>query len=321
MKINLNIFKQYSPFPIMKNCFGCNKVKPMYVIDKDVFVSAQSAAKKVVKETAGKLTEIKMQIVSPFDSKKKFFGNLNIDLNKKQNIVLEETGNSQNKMILEYNPKNTGRIYKGRGKTKKPMEVAVLKSFDEKWETSYVFMTKDLKEQTGYVKITEPDLVKKNNRDFFIYNYKELYLMKDFPELGIKGKRIFVDYLKNMDEKKYSGIGSLADRVCVEHCMKKKIKPQILSDADMDSGKGSAPHIAHYKRGKRFLPLKDSNALEFFQEKYRMTDLNKIIQSLLDNSKRKKIDTKDWGLAPMYLPREKVKEYMKLAHKEPILHD
>lgn len=296
----------------MKNCLACNKVKPRYVLDKDVFVSAQTAAKEHPR--------IKMVIMQPITNKT-FVIKQRINLNDKQNIILESLKNADEKLVLEYNPLNTATVLEKIGKRKKqPLDVVVLRGTD-KATTSYYFMTKDLKEQVGFLKITDPELLKKISRKDFNNELKGFYLLDDFPEYGVKGKRIFVDYLKNHDEKKYSGIGVLADRVCVEYCMQRKMKPMIVSESVMGNGREYAPHIAHYKRGKRFLPLRDKAAKDAFRELYGEIDTNKVIEKLLETKKGKKIDTTDWGLAPMYLPDNKVKEYAKLAKSEPILHD
>lgn len=313
MKVNLSIFRKYCQTPIMKNCLECNKVKPMYTLDKDVFVVAQKAAKEH--------PQIKMVVTQPIGEKTKFVVNQRINLNEKQNIILKSLDNVDEKLVLEYNPLNKATVFQKVGKNKKqPLEVSVLRSTD-KASTSFYFMTKDLKEQVGFLKITDPQLMKKIRKADFNFELKGFYLLDDFPKYGVKGKRIFVDYLKNQDEKKYSGIGVLADRVCVEYCMQKKIKPMIVSESVMGNGRDGAPHIAHYKRGKRFLPLQDKGAKDVFKDLYGEIDTNKVIQKLLETKKGKKIDTTDWGLAPMYLPENKIKEYIKLAKSEPILHD
>lgn len=327
MKVSLNTFKEFcknlqanrtsqTPFnlhtPILNNCWGCSKVKPMFTLEKDVFVAAQKAAKEHPR--------IKMHVTLPIGNKS-FVVTQRINLNEKQNIILESLKNTDERLVLQYNPLNKATIFQKVGKRKKqPLDVVVLKSTD-KAETSFYFMTKDLKEQVGFLKITDPQLMKKISKQDFNNDLKGFYLLDDFPEYGVKGKRILVDYLKNLDEEKYSGIGVLADRVCVEYCMQRKIKPMILSESLMDTGKDNAPHIAHYKRGKRFLPLRDKGAKDVFEDLYGETDTNKVIEKLLERKKGKKIDTSDWGLAPMYLPENKVKEYVKLAKTEPILHE
>lgn len=285
----------------------------MYTLEKDVFVAAQKAAKEH--------PLIKMAVTQPIGEKPTFILNQRIDLNTKQNIILKSLKKADEKLVLEYNPLNTATVLQKVGKKKKqPLEVAVLSSTD-KASTSYYFMTKDLKEQVGFLKITNPELLKKISRKDFNNELKGFYLLNDFPEYGVKGKRILVDYLKNQNEEKYSGIGVLADRVCVEYCMKRKMKPMILSESVMGKGIEGAPHIAHFKRGKRFLPLQDKGAKDEFEYLYGEIDTNKVIEKLLETKKGKKIDTTDWGLAPMYLPENKVREYVKLAKNEPILHD
>lgn len=312
MKVNLSNFKKYCRTPIMKNCWRCSKVKPMYTLDRDVFVAAQKAAQE--------FPRIRVSVTLPTE-KTTFAASQRINLNEKQNIILESLKNADEKLVLEYNPLNIGTVLQKVGKRKKqPLEVAVLRSTN-KAATSYYFMTKDLKEQVGFLKITDPQLLKKISRKDFNDELKGFYLLDDFPEYGVKGKRILVDYLKNQNEEKYSGIGVLADRICVEYCMQRKMKPMIVSESVMGNGREGAPHIAHYKRGKRFLPLRDKAAKEVFIEEYGEVDTNKVIEKLLETKKGKWTDTADWGLAPMYLPENKIREYMKMAKNEPILHD
>ena len=132
--------------------------------------------------------------------------------------------------------------------------------------------------------------------------------MRDYPELGIKGERIIVRYLRNWNDKIYGGIGKLADMMAVKFCEEIGIEPVIVSLAD----KGS--HVAHYLRGKRFFPLeKDSYDYEKFVKKYKNPDPNKIMEELIANDATTPEQMRAWTLLGMYMPKEAVERYKQLV--------
>ena len=106
----------------------------------------------------------------------------------------------------------------------------------------------------------------------------------------------------------------MADQLEIEYCLKNKINPLILSEADPGS------HIAHYKRGKRFFPLRDGDyAKDFFTQKYNCSNVNTIISKLLTENGDKKIDISDWPCINMCLSKSAVAKYLKQIKEKPIL--
>lgn len=126
-------------------------------------------------------------------------------------------------------------------------------------------------------------------------------LLKDYPELGVTGDRVIVHMLQNFNEAEYSGIGLLADKIAVEHCLKQGIEPNIVSEAAYKS------HVAHYLRGKRFIPFKG-------------VDYNKEIEKLVDKRTiGEHIDTSDYGTLFTYMPREMISRLKKEVLQHPIM--
>ena len=229
------------------------------------------------------------------------------DLSKAQTFVLqkaktpENTQHIKSHMIVHYNPKRVANVFekvfnKATQKVEKtPLEVNVLESYDGVWETTYYFMRKDLSECVGYVTLGDWQKLAKANGHT--------------PQKGIT-----VSFLQNFDNSKYSGIGKLADQLEIEYCLKNKINPLILSEADPGS------HIAHYKRGKRFFPLRDGDyAKDFFTQKYNCSNVNTIISKLLTENGDKKIDISDWPCINMCLSKSAVAKYLKQIKEKPIL--
>lgn len=195
-------------------------------------------------------------------------------------------------------------------KNNKPVKVTIMKSSGSKYETTYHFMSQNLKEEYGYVAFT---LCKKPRSREFKDMVLEQELLKNYPEYGIKGARIIVDFLLNHNDTRYKGIGKLADKMAVKHCLDNNIKPVIISEADWGS------HIAHYKRGKRFLPLEpESAAYQYFLRNYGTTDVNAVIEKLIKEEEKngEKINIKQWNPIFMYLPKELAQKYAKELKSE-----
>ena len=113
-------------------------------------------------------------------------------------------------------------------------------------------------------------------------------LLKDYPKLGIEGDRVIVHMLENFDEKTYSGIGNLADKVAIQHCLLHGIEPNVVSEAAYQS------HLAHFLRGKRFLPMWGK-------------DFNKIFEHIAKTRvKGTHVDTSEYGTLITYMPSEMV---------------
>ena len=149
------------------------------------------------------------------------------------------------------------------------------------------------------------------------YNFGISRLLDDFPEQGITGDRISIDFLQNNFEDTFSGIGKLGDKLAVEYCLKIGIKPMITSIADFNS------HAAHYLRGRRFLEVSkydpDIDAYEFKKE-YGTLDPNKIIEERIKNTpKGQRVDTSDLGGLYMYMPQNVINKYLAEIKANPLL--
>lgn len=229
---------------------------------------------------------------------------LQADTFEKSNAALESGDVDDDKDI----PVASGVIYDR--KLNKNVNITVLKSQVTQYETTYRFVSKNLKKEYGYLTLT----LCKNPKDFeYAYIGSDACLLKNYPEYKIKGSRVIVEYLENHNDSRYSGIGKLADKMTVKHCLDNNIKPVIISIADWDS------HAAHYKRGKRFLPLvPDTTAYNFFKEKYGSTEVNEILEKLVKESELndEKIDLKGWLPIPMYMPQELAQKYVKELKSE-----
>ena len=220
------------------------------------------------------------------------------------------------------NPMDKGVIYKkvfnkSTGKTEKiPLLVDIAES-QNGISTSYYFLEPETKKEIGFVIID--DWHKKIFDITNAYAIEDTRLLDDFPELGISGDRISIDYLQNNDENQYCGIGKLADQIAVEYCLNEGIEPNILSVAETNS------HAAHYKRGRRFLPIdkydKDLDYYDFIKE-YGTDDPNKIIKERIEQTPNgQRVDTSDLYGLYMYMPSEIVNQYLELIKKHPILHN
>ncbi len=268
-------------------------------------------------EKTSALKNFNMSVYNPFDNVT-CSNRVNIDLSKPQKIHLKsgryviECQNFIPKVRitdikLDYDPKRTGFIWDKE--KNKAVKVVILKSTYGKNDTAYHFMSPNLKKEYGYVYLS---LCKKPKEAYAMSILdNEIYL--DYPKQHITGPRVVVNYLQNNNDSKYGGIGKLADKITVRHCLENGIEPVIVSVADCDS------HVAHFLRGKRFLPLtKDSHQQKFFMKKYGSTDVNKILEKLIDEAehKEKKVDLTGWGFTPMYMPRELAQKYAKELQSE-----
>ena len=238
-------------------------------------------------------------------------GRVEVDLAKPQKIVIGRKKLLKNEsptLELDYDPDRTGVIWDKQ--KNKPVKIAILKSTHGKYSTSYHFMSPNLKKEYGYVDMT---LCTNPKQAYDILGYLDSELFADYPDLKIKGPRVIIDYLQNWNDSRYGAIGRLADKISVKHCLDNGINPVILSVADCDS------HVAHYLRGKRFLPLEpESNAFEFFTKKYGSSDVNEILENLIAQSQNSggKVDLKNWGFTPMYMPGELAQKYVKELQSE-----
>lgn len=242
--------------------------------------------------------------VFDFESYTTYKGNVSVDMSKPQDITLvtDDKNNEKKPLILHYNPKWVAQVQervidKKTGKlVKEPLDVRILSTFDGGWTTSYHIMRSDLSEEIGYVTLED-------------YNKRAKFLPFD-SEQGIT-----VAFLQNNNDKKYAGIGRLADRLEIEYCLKNNIPLRIESEADPGS------HVAHYKRGKRFFPLETEELKEFFNEKYHCEDVNKVVENLIAKNNGEKINTYNWDGIMMYLPKNIIDMYVEKIKTSPILKD
>lgn len=217
---------------------------------------------------------------------------------------------------IEYNGKDTAFVYK---KTKNKItgeiekikfEVGVGKKRMESITTYYLFDKKSKKE-IGWFQINDWGKTQKKPHIYEILKNESLEL--DYPEEGLFGDRISIEYLKNNYPEEYCGIGEACDQIAIEYCLKESITPQIISEADPKS------IIAHYKRGRRFLPA-TKNSKEYIEE-FGTNDINKIIEKRIKETPHgEDIYCEDLGIPTMYMPKEVVAKYLERIKENPILH-
>ena len=225
------------------------------------------------------------------------------------------------KIQVEQNPIDKGTIYKkitnketGQ-KEKVPYEVEIAKSQKDNTVTYHIVDPKT-KEEIGFVSIDDWTKAKSNPKyAFWVENSR---LLDDFSEIGITGDRISIDFLQNNNDKQFSGIGKLADQIAIEYCLKEGIPTNIVSVAKENS------HVAHYKRGRRFIELdKNDPDIDYyeFKRQFGTTDPNKIIEERIAKAQGNgKIDTSDLFGLYMYMPQEIVNKYLERIKEHPILH-
>ncbi len=320
MRINLDFFKKFLPTPVMRGCLDCKKIRPAFTLEKDVFNSQLQNRQNNFKDYFVKL-------FNPY-TRMYCFSNLRLDLSKPWKFSLCKTNANllrHEPLALKFHPDNVATVFRkvkdrSTGNIKRvPFKVRVLTSSDNEWTTTYHFMSNDLKKEVGYVSIGDYRLLEKNNKNEFLRTkFYDRPLLKNYKRQGVTGDRIKILYLQNSDDTVYSGIGLLADRLAVEYCLKNNLPLNIVSDADIGS------HIAHYKRGKRFLPFTKGwyNSAAFF-EKYNDLNPNRVIRNLLFSSVKNNemIDLSGLGALPMYLPKKLAQKYAQLAKSSPIIHD
>lgn len=173
------------------------------------------------------------------------------------------------------------RVKNANGEVEKqPISVNINATRDNAEMVTYNFWDGD--KPIGFVQLEE-HFHKKNGT-----SCRPGILLKDYPKFGIEGDRVIVHMLQNFDEKTYSGIGKLADKVAIQHCLLHGIEPNVVSEAAYQS------HLAHFLRGKRFLP-------------YRGEDFNKTFEQIAKTRvKGTHIDTSEYGTLLTYMPREMV---------------
>ena len=228
----------------------------------------------------------------------KIFVNVSVEQNLLDNAVIYKKVLNKNTNIVE----------------KIPYSVGIAKSEDH-WKTTFHIIDNDTKKEIGFVCICDWQKAKNYKYISFITDSN---LQKNYPEYGINGNRISIDYVKNNFPAEYSGLGKISDQIAIEYCLKNNIKPCIVSMVDGNS------HAAHYKRGRRFLPVdkydKDLDYYDFVKE-YGTDDPNKIIEErIAATPEGQKVDTSDLYGLYMYMPSEIINLYLEMIKKHPVLH-
>lgn len=195
--------------------------------------------------------------------------------------------------------RNIGQIYEKvidetTGKIiKKPIDVEIEIEDRKSWDqTVYHFKHND--KEVGYVILEDHINIPEEEKIFL--------LTSDIPQFGIVGDRVIVKHLMNFNQKRYAGIGELADRITVEHCNRLGIKPVIISEASYNS------HAAHYKRGKRYLYSDENN------------NPNEIVRKIIEETPTgEQCNTGHLGMLISYMPEELVQKIQKYLLENPIL--
>ena len=195
--------------------------------------------------------------------------------------------------------RNIGQIYEkvideATGEViKKPIDVEIEIEDRKSWDqTVYHFKHND--KEVGYVILEDHINIPEEEKIFL--------LTSDIPQFGIVGDRVIVKHLMNFNQKRYAGIGELADRITVEHCNRLGIKPVIISEASYNS------HAAHYKRGKRYLYSDENN------------NPNEIVRKIIEETPAgEQCNTGHLGMLISYMPDELIQKIQKYLLENPIL--
>lgn len=110
---------------------------------------------------------------------------------------------------------------------------------------------------------------------------------------------VYVEYIENMNPQLYSGFGTIADQIEVEHCLNRGMTYfGIRSEAGLNS------HALHYLRGKRF----ESDSI------------NEEVKKIIDSTPAgQKFDTAKLGPQPMFMPLELIDKYLEIIKNCPLL--
>lgn len=255
------------------------------------------------KEVNKLLKSFEMNVYNPY-SRTFCYEKINIDLSKAQDISLKKYRDKSlrdDPLRLNYNPNRYGFIKDKKNNT--PVKTMILTSQDNYHpeDVGFHFLSEDLEAEYGYVYLSKK--MKRTLYDTIL----DSEIMEDYHDLGIVGPRVIVKYLQNWNDKKHGGIGKLADMLAVKYCIDSQIKPVIVSLAD----KGSP--VAHYLRGKRFLPLeKDSFEYTNFKKIYGTADPNIVMEQMIKTSAEKIQVDNCWNLLGMYMPKEIIEKYSKM---------
>lgn len=261
----------------------------------------------------GNKTQLVENITDSFEKCKseiKQFTITHLEYQNKSPKLVKVKQNSLDSAVLYKKEKN-----KSTGKTEKiPIKIGIAIS-EKDWTTTYHFIEAETNNEIGFVTIC--DWKKAKNYKIAAY-ITEGKLLDDFPEQGIVGERISIDYLQNNLPDKYAGIGRAGDQLAIEYCLNHGITPNIVSLADLNS------HAAHYKRGRRFFNI-DKNNIDIdyydFKRRFNTTNPNKIIETRIKATPEgQDVECSDLGLLYMYMPKAIVKAYIEKIKENPYLH-
>ena len=136
-------------------------------------------------------------------------------------------------------------------------------------------------------------------------------LHKNYKNLGIVGDRIVVNFVENLDQNKYGGIGHLADLVEVACCKEMGFTPNVVSY----SVREAMP--LHYLRGKRFVPFKEYEP--YYLSFYNNKNPDEIVENIIRTSKGKVFNTtKIMHPLLMYMPKDMIKKLEEELKEYPI---
>lgn len=205
------------------------------------------------------------------------------------------------KDLEELVPKHKGIVYEkirdenGNVIKKVPVEVDIVKDTPK----SFVFMR-------------DQDIVGELKLEYVEGSWNGRMLRKNYRKHGVTGKRIEVNFVKNIAPEKYSGIAHLSDLIEVACCKEMGFKPTVVSY----SINKVAP--LHYLRGKRFIPFNEYNT--YYSNYYEGCDPNEIVADIIKRTpKGEKFDTSEIKHSfLMYMPKEMIQELEEELKEHPI---
>ncbi len=207
-------------------------------------------------------------------------------------------------MIPESRPVLFKRIKGVSGQVEKVPVTLNLAESKDNYRTFYHFLEPDTNKEVGFVAIADWNKAK-DSIPYKMGMFDE-GLIKNYPQLGVTGDRVSIDYVKNNNERLYAGVGNLADRLAIEYCLKHNLKPNVTLTASENA------HSAHFQRGYRFVPVANFNGASF--------DPNKVVASRIKyNDVGKRVNTRNLGNLYMYMPQEVVKKHLAEIQKGSVL--
>ena len=207
------------------------------------------------------------------------------------------------KTLEDLVPTNKGIIYKKvkdkNGNIKKvPQEVDIVKNGPDK------FQFKIDGESVGSVWLSH---IKKSENEG---NTDDVCC--DYPNEGVVGDRIVVNYVYNAKQEEYGGIAHLGDLIAVAACKELGFEPNVVSKSLEDA----APF--HYVRGKRFIPFKEYH--NDYYDFYDNREPDEIVKGILESTpKGEKFDALEIEHEFLtYMPKEMITKLEEELKEHPI---